>query len=90
MSIGTASGTTTGNYYYSSYCGNRLPCGICRITNAPCPTYNGWGGYPYYTTCGTIKSEGRTGSDSATMKDYPKTATIEIHNWRNADSCSCQ
>ena len=23
--------------FNQQYCGSRLPCGLCRITNAPCP-----------------------------------------------------
>ena len=33
--INTNSYTTTPNY--SQYCANRLPCGLCRLTNAICP-----------------------------------------------------
>ena len=37
---------------YTKQCGSRLPCGLCLITNQPCPyiwqsveiTYNGTGG----------------------------------------------
>ena len=25
------------NYINTNYCGSRLPCGLCRITNQPCP-----------------------------------------------------
>ena len=25
------------NQTYEQYCGNRLPCGICRLTNSQCP-----------------------------------------------------
>ena len=33
--INTNSYTTTPNY--AQCCGNRLPCGLCRLTNAICP-----------------------------------------------------
>lgn len=26
---------------YTNYCSSRLPCGICRLTNAICPMWNG-------------------------------------------------
>lgn len=25
------------NHMYEQYCANRLPCGICRLTNMACP-----------------------------------------------------
>ena len=25
------------NQMYEEYCANRLPCGICRLTNSQCP-----------------------------------------------------
>ena len=25
------------NQMYEQYCANRLPCGICRLTNSQCP-----------------------------------------------------
>ena len=25
------------NQMYEDYCANRLPCGICRLTNSQCP-----------------------------------------------------
>ena len=25
------------NQIYEQYCSNRLPCGICRLTNSQCP-----------------------------------------------------
>ena len=25
------------NQMYEDYCSNRLPCGICRLTNSQCP-----------------------------------------------------
>lgn len=28
--------TTVYGYGYSGYCGYRLPCGYCRLTNMPC------------------------------------------------------
>lgn len=33
---GTAPSSSTA---YSNYCGNRLPCGYCRIMMAPCPMF---------------------------------------------------
>lgn len=29
--------TTGTGGLYTNYCYNRLPCGVCRITNSPCP-----------------------------------------------------
>lgn len=46
---------------YSDYCWNRLPCGVCRLTNSICPMGNGCGQNPVITwatseiTTGTIK-----------------------------------
>ena len=34
---GTGVGTSTA---YTNYCSSRLPCGICRLTNAICPMWN--------------------------------------------------
>lgn len=35
--------TTTGTYTYgySNHCGNRLPCGICRLMMSQCPIVSG-------------------------------------------------
>ena len=27
------------NYINTNYCGSRLPCGLCLITNQPCPMH---------------------------------------------------
>ena len=42
--------TTTAKY---EYCGNRLPCGLCRLTNSICPMQI----KPYEVTCGTGVTE---------------------------------
>jgi len=50
----------------TDYCGNRLPCGVCKLTNSICPIGNGFGQYPNpwgitwtasETTTGQIKGE---------------------------------
>lgn len=52
----TGSGTGVGiSTEYTNYCASRLPCGICRLTNAICPMWNGsvtptWA-QPYEVTC---------------------------------------
>ena len=43
--------TTTPNNY-NEYCGNRLPCGICRLTNTICPL----NAMPTWTSCTTTSS----------------------------------
>ena len=41
------------NTNYADNCGSRLPCGLCLITNQPCPMYPiGFGG----PTCSTTIS----------------------------------
>jgi len=88
--------TTTGTGgFYSTYCANRLPCGVCRIMMCNCPVHNGCGVYPVPTwnpnevTCdgtksgsitGVISSEGEAGGGSVSMKDYPKTYTVTAQN----------
>ena len=41
VNYNTSTGTvyTTKNEYndYSAYCWNRLPCGVCKLTNSMCP-----------------------------------------------------
>lgn len=58
----TTTGTGTTTTAFTNYCGHRLPCGYCRIMNAPCPmpysnptivpTWN-----PYEVTCMTKEDE---------------------------------
>lgn len=64
----TSTGTWTQTAEYN-VCPHKLPCGICRITNAQCPKF-GWGCGPItYTgtaphinltdiTCGTAEAHG--------------------------------
>ena len=33
----TANPSTVGTYSNADNCGSRLPCGLCPITNQPCP-----------------------------------------------------
>ena len=33
----TAHPSTVGTYLNAENCGSRLPCGLCLITNQPCP-----------------------------------------------------
>lgn len=33
---------------YNQQCSSRLPCGLCLITNQPCPYFAHWTG-PYWT-----------------------------------------
>ena len=41
----TAHPSTVGTYSNADHCGSRLPCGLCLITNQPCPMYPiGFGG----------------------------------------------
>ena len=35
----TAHPSTVGMYSNADNCGSRLPCGLCLITNQPCPMY---------------------------------------------------
>ena len=35
----TAHTSTVGTYSNTDNCGSRLPCGLCLITNRPCPMY---------------------------------------------------
>ena len=37
MAIGAQGGTAYPDNNYSQYCFNRLPCGICTITQQMCP-----------------------------------------------------
>ena len=54
---------------YTNYCYNRLPCGVCRITNCRCPVYDGWERYPYYTTCGTATGTVAVFHENDNLKD---------------------
>lgn len=56
---------------YSSYCYNRLPCGICRITNSICPLGGGTATLPWQYP--NIVYTSGTGTLPA---DYIKTGTI--------------
>ncbi len=58
-------GTPTA-FSHSNYCENRLPCGVCRLTNSICPIGSGCGQSPNpwgitwtasETTTGQIKGE---------------------------------
>ena len=45
----TITTTGTGGFGYSTYCANRLPCGVCRIMKCNCPVFDGCGVYPVPT-----------------------------------------
>ena len=45
--------STVGTYSNADHRGSRLPCGLCLITNQPCPTYSITFGGP---TCSTTIS----------------------------------
>jgi hypothetical protein len=64
--IGTDTGSlqtppTTGSVLdqYNNDCPNKLPCGVCRLTNQMCPKFGGWQIDPVWT-CST--SGGSIGS----------------------------
>lgn len=42
---------TTGSVLdqYNSDCPNKLPCGVCRLTNQMCPKFGGWQITPMWT-----------------------------------------
>ena len=45
-----------GTYPNADNCGSRLPCGLCLITNQPCPMYPiGFGGPTCSTTINIAK-----------------------------------
>lgn len=74
--------------FNSCYCMHRLPCGYCTLLRQSCPMY------PVVTprwevTCqgstatgvqGVVQSGTSCGSDSVTMKDYPRTYTVTAEN----------
>lgn len=43
---------TTQTYTIPNYtfCGNRLPCGVCKLMQSMCPVY--YGANPWEVTCG--------------------------------------
>lgn len=45
---------TTGSVLdqYNNDCPNKLPCGVCRLTNQMCPKFGGWQITPTWT-CST-------------------------------------
>lgn len=56
------------NYY--QYCGNRLPCGVCRLTNSICPLEGGWKITPTWGPDCTISADKiKTGTINATVKE---------------------
>lgn len=55
----STSATTTTGPINSQYCGQRLPCGICRMTMTQCPLYV----QKYEVTCSS-----QTGPTGATVK----------------------
>lgn len=56
---------------YQNPCSSRLPCGLCLITNSPCPFVMQTITPIWKVTCG---------SDSISMKDYPNTVTTTAYN----------
>lgn len=54
-----------------NYCSNRLPCGICRLTNSQCPKVPC---YDTTITCGTYNTKtGGTTTTTASIKCDPST-----------------
>lgn len=52
----TAQPSTVGTYPNADNCNSRLPCGLCLITNQPCPMYPiGFGGPTCSTTINIAK-----------------------------------
>ena len=47
---GTIPDGYTANYAYSSYCANRLPCGLCRLMMSVCPLSSGVSFEPTWQT----------------------------------------
>ena len=60
----TGNGTGISAISYNDYCADRLPCGLCRLTNSTCP-FSGYGWKPTwetqtwgtYCTTGTVMKE---------------------------------
>ena len=51
----TAHPSTAGTYSNVDNCGSRLPCGLCLITNQPCPMHPiVFGGPTFSTTINNI------------------------------------
>lgn len=44
---------------YAESCGSRLPCGLCMITNQPCPYALTWGRTEITCVSNSYKVEGR-------------------------------
>ena len=59
------------NQTYEQYCGNRLPCGICRLTNSQCPK-----------VCGTTVNWGEVTctSPKTTPFTYTTGTTVDAKN----------
>ena len=64
-------GSTALDPNYSQYCGNRLPCGVCRLTNSICPLEGGWKITPTWGPDCTISTDDKikTQSINATIKE---------------------
>jgi len=62
----------------SNYCWHLLPCGICRLTNAPCPKYNGqsYPNQPFYPNQPYITWTTRTNDP---LPDLNNHSTCEEH-----------
>lgn len=72
--------TGTNINYNANYCGSRLPCGLCLITNSPCPMFPTQISPTWKITC-----EGKTDSDSAKWTPdpnvtYTANAKEEVHD----------
>ena len=70
------------NQMYEEYCYNRLPCGICRLTNSQCPKCAGtnvnWNNAPADITTATNVKDSKIPSTKYTTKLGDVTAEVHI------------
>ena len=71
----TTTNSTT-SYSYNTYCGNRLPCGICRLTMTSCPLWNGC----TITTTPTVTTT-TTGTTTISASDVKEGETVSNSIW---------
>jgi hypothetical protein len=67
---------------YEEYCYNRLPCGICRLTNSQCPKFAGttinWNNGPDSITTATSVKDAKISSAKYTTKLGDVTSEVHI------------
>lgn len=61
------------NQMYEQYCANRLPCGICRLTNSQCPKACG---ITVNWSTATCTASNKTGTAADVRSTYTNTTEV--------------